>query len=212
MVPMSRTRRIAVVTAAALTLSVLIAACAASTPQTASTAPTVTPSPEDSAVVGSVAVSEPTPTTSPSAAEAAASFAPDACATLIPKSEIEAAIGGTVGKLEVNGKSDAVVGIPPYRGDSLCWYPITNGIFVQVAIGHAPDAASLASALATFKAKNPGEDVSGLGDAAYSTSDNGLMVIEGSRLVVVTIFSSDLDTAAAEAAQVSLVKKVLERW
>ena len=93
----------------------------------------------------------------------------------------------------------------------MCWYPITNGVFVQLTVGQAPDAGSLATALANYKAKNPGKDVSGLGEAAYS-SDNGLMVIDGPRLIVVTIFSTEMDTAASDAAQVTLAKKVLERW
>ena len=178
--------------------------------------PTVTPTPQEPTAVASAstAASVVAPSTSasssPSAAGVTASLAPDACATLVTKDEIEAAIGGTVGTLELNGKSDVNVGIPPYGG-SLCWYPITKGVFVQLTVGQAPDATSLATALATYKAKNPGTEVSGLGDAAYS-SDNGLVVIEGARLIAVTIFSTEMDSAASDAAQVALAKKVLERW
>jgi hypothetical protein len=208
MTAISQIRRVVSATRAALVVSVFVAACGAST----GGAPTA----RESAVVGSpsaavsVGVPSQTATTTPSAAEVVASFAPDACATLLPKDEIEAAVGDTVGKVEVNGKSDAPVGIPPYGG-SLCWYPLTNGLFVQVTVGRAPDAASLASALATYKTKNPGTEVSGLGDAAYS-SDNGLMVIEGARLLCVTIYSTKMDHAASEGVQVALAKKVLARW
>lgn len=208
MVAILQIRRAVVAAGAALVLAGVLAACgASSTPVAAPTTGGVSPSAAASGAVGSASAAA---TTSPSAAAVGPSFAPDACATLVTKDEIETSIGGTVGRLELNGKSDAVVGIPPYGG-SLCWYPITDGVFVQLTVGHAPDAASLAGALATYKTRNPGTEVSGLGDTAYS-SDNGLMVVDGARFVCVTIFSSTLESAASDAAQVDLAKKVLARW
>ena len=207
MLAISQTRRAVLTSVTALVVSVCVTACGAS----AGVAPTTQESAARSPSAGvSVGVPSPMATTTPSAAEVVASFAPDACATLLTKDEIEAAVDDTVGKVEVNGKSDAPVGIPPYGG-SLCWYPLTNGLFVQVTVGQAPDAASLAGALATYKTKNPGTEVSGLGDAAYS-SDNGLMVVDGARLLCVTIYSTKMDHAASEVVQIALAKKVLARW
>jgi hypothetical protein len=128
----------------------------------------------------------------------------------VTEAEIEKAVGAAVGPVELNGKSDAPIGIPPYGG-SLCYYPITAGGFVQVVVGSGPDAASVASAYETLKTRYPGKDLTGLGGAAH-TSDSALVVTDGSRLISVTVFSTSMDTPATDAAQVALAKTILDRW
>jgi hypothetical protein len=145
-----------------------------------------------------------------SSPEANRSFAPDACAVLVTKAEIEQAVNAKVGPIQVNGKSDAPIGIPPYGG-SLCYYPIEAGGFVQITVGSGPDAASVESAYASYKTHYPGSEVAGLGAAAHS-SDSSLAVVDGPRLVTVTVFSTTLDTPTTDAAQVALAEKVLGRW
>ena len=110
----------------------------------------------------------------------------------------------------VTGPTSASTNAIPGLQATACDHVATDGT-VAFSFGHGPNEQIVQSVFQQSKQAQGGQDVSGVGDAAYfSPGDHNLLAVQGTTFVSVgVILSSVSDPTKEQEADVALAQKVL---
>ena len=127
------------------------------------------------------------------------------CATIAPAADVSAIVGEAV-----TGPTSASTNAIPGLQATACDHVATDGT-VAFSFGHGPNEQIVQSVFQQSKQAQGGQDVSGVGDAAYfSPGDHNLLAVQGTTFVSVgVILSSVSDPTKEQEADVALAQKVL---
>ncbi len=126
------------------------------------------------------------------------------CAAIASAADVSAIVGETV-----TGPTSASTNAIPGLQATACDYVATDGT-VAFSFGHGPNDQTVQVVFQQSKQAQGGQDVSGLGDAAYfSPADHNLLAIQGTSFVSVgVILSSVSDPTKEQEADVAIAQKV----
>ena len=126
------------------------------------------------------------------------------CAAIASAADVSTIVGETV-----TGPTSASTNAIPGLQATACDYVATDGT-VAFSFGHGPSEQTVQLVFQQSKQAQGGQDVSGLGDAAYfSAADHNLLAIQGTAFVSVgVILSSMSDPTKEREADVALAQKV----
>jgi hypothetical protein len=150
-----------------------------------------------------------TPSPSPSPSPTVATTGTD-CAQIASAAEVSAIVGVNVGDPIKAAADPAQLGLPGAEAQA-CHYAAGDGQ-VSFSFGKGPDEATVRRLWTDAKDKQRGEDVSGLGDAAYfSAETHNMLSIRGTTFLSVGIVIPTLDPSKERSANLMLSQKVLAK-